>query len=194
VPDLDQIGAAIKKLASKQLLVGIPFETSSRAQSEWLNIMLGGKSGQISNASLGYIHERGSPARNIPARPHLIPGVEKALDEIKARLTAAARAALDGNSDMAEQYMGQAGQAAVNSVQATIRAGLEPQLAESTIIARRLRRPDIHYRERIRMVQEMEAGTRPKAYLREAQTAEATTPLIDTGSYMRAITWVIRDK
>jgi len=221
MPDatIEQITGAIKKLARKQLLVGIPMETSSRAQSEWLNIMLGGKSGTISNASLGYIHEFGSPARNIPPRPHLIPGVTKVLDEVKTKLTAAAKAALAGNTTQADAYLGQAGTLAVNSVQGVIRSGDLQALAESTLAARRLRRPDIHYRVREQIVgleqarrDARRAGRKPdpqqmaqlealrqqhhlgrQIHLRGAQTAQDATPLIDTGSYMRAITYVIRE-
>jgi hypothetical protein len=213
---LKQVADAIRTLAKKRVLVGVPMETSARAQTERLGEAVTG--GTMSNASLGYVHEFGSPARNIPARPHLVPGVEKALDDIKQRLTLAARRALDGELEAAEQYLGQAGQVAVNSVQQMIRNKLSPPLAESTVQARRLRRPDIHYRVRMRIV-ELEQARRdaPRGrldpqraaeldalraqhdlgndiYLRAAQTAEDATPLLDTGDYMRAITWVIRDR
>jgi hypothetical protein len=210
MPEFDKVAAAFRALSKKQVLVGVPMETSSRAQAEHLQQALGGQT-TISNASLGYVHEFGSPARNIPARPHLVPGVEKVMDEITARLTAAARQALDGNLQAAEQYLGQAGQTAVNSVQKLIRDKLSPPLAESTLIARRLRRPDIHYRARIKMVEEEEArraqvrelrrrnqpipaDLKEGVYLRKAETAEEATPLLDTGSYMRSIVWVIRDR
>jgi hypothetical protein len=217
MPDnFDQIAKAIQQLAKKKLLVGIPMETSTREQSEFLNMVKGGTAGTISNASLGYIHEFGSPARNIPARPHLRPGVEAALPQMKSYLQAAANAALRGSPDAADQFLADAGQAAVNSVQEKIRA-LPHDLAQSTVTARRLRRPDIHFRERIRIV-ELEQARRDarkagrkldansalelanlkktyglkRIYLREATDASEATPLIDTGDYMRSITYVIR--
>ena len=65
--------ANIRAVPQKKLLVGIPAEENARG-------------GEIGNASLGFIHEYGSPARNIPARPFLIPGVQDAEPQAVAML------------------------------------------------------------------------------------------------------------
>ena len=164
----EQIQEAVRQLTRKRLLVGIPQDKDPRPGEP------------IGNASLGYIHNFGSPARNIPARPHLIPGVEKAMDEIKARLSAGAVAALRGDQDAALQYMGQAGQAAVNSVTQMIHDKLEPPLQPQTIARRRIRSKGSTYRR--------------KAGARVPTPPEDVTPLIDTASYIRSFTWVLRDR
>jgi hypothetical protein len=134
---------------------------------------------------LGYVFEFGSPPRNIPGRPHLVPGVEAAMDEIKARLEAAAKAAIEGNSNQAEQYMGQAGQAAVNSVQAKIRSGIPPPIQPESYLGRVTGRTARGQRARRKGMTLMD--------LARAEAPEATH-LIDTASYINSITWVIRDK
>lgn len=162
MPGPEDIVRAIRGLAKKRVLVGIPADKDARPDEP------------IGNAALGYIHEHGSPARNIPARPHLVPGVEAALPEITRRLEAAAKAAMAGEAAQVEQYLGQAGQAAVNSVQRLIQAGIPPPLAQATVNRRRIRTPGSSYRR---------LATRP----------EDTTPLIDTATYIRSLTWVIRE-
>jgi hypothetical protein len=63
---LPELLANIEQLTKSELFVGIP-EDSLRDTD-------------ITNSALGYIHEFGSPANNIPARPFLYPGIEKATD------------------------------------------------------------------------------------------------------------------
>ena len=65
---IDKVGQVLKSihtLETNRVLVGIPQEKNAR------------NDGQMTNASIGYIQENGSSANNIPARPFLIPGVEK---------------------------------------------------------------------------------------------------------------------
>jgi phage gpG-like protein len=64
--DMKNVIENINAMTGKRVLIGIPDANAGR------------KDGQITNAALGYIHENGSPARNIPARPFLIPGVQEA--------------------------------------------------------------------------------------------------------------------
>lgn len=60
---------ALKSLTKKDVLVGIPAEDSDRDDVPF------------GNAGIGYINEYGSPAQNIPPRPHLVP----ALNQLKTR-------------------------------------------------------------------------------------------------------------
>lgn len=157
----DKIRKAIQELSRKSILVGIPAEKDARDD------------GPMGNAALGFIHEHGSPAANIPARPFLAPGIEAAQDQITGYLEKAAVAALNGQPF--EEFFRQAGQAAVNSVDARIRAGIPPPLTPGTIAGRRRRSAGSDYR-------------------RKASSATDVTPLIDTGALLGSITYIIRDE
>ena len=95
-----------KWLAEHEALVGIPEENSAR------------KSGGLSNAQLMYIHENGSPANNIPARPVLQMGIadEEASGRIQDYLGEGSRRALKGDIAGAQQAWEKAGMVGVNSV------------------------------------------------------------------------------
>jgi hypothetical protein len=163
MPGPEDIEAAIRRLASKRLYIGIPQERDPRPGDP------------IGNASLGYIHELGSPARNIPARPHLVPGVTAALPAITQRLEEGARAALAGDIAGVDRAFELAGMEGVNSVRLTIQAGIPPPLKPETVAARRVRSPGSRYRRR-------------------ATTPADVTPLIDTGAYLAAHTYVVRER
>jgi hypothetical protein len=159
VDNLKKISEALKALGSNKVLVGIPQQNNPR-QGE-----------PIGNASLGYIHETGSPARGIPARPFLVPGVTKSQDGWVKKLEQAARGAMAGEPALMKRHLGEAGQIAVNSVKQTIQAGIPPPLQPATVAARRRRTPGSTYR-------------------RKATTAADVTPLIDTASMINSIVWV----
>ena len=63
----------ICEIPEKRMLVGIPAEENARGE-------------EIGNAALGFIHENGSPARNIPPRPFLVPGMKDAEPQAVAML------------------------------------------------------------------------------------------------------------
>lgn len=100
VPDVLK---ALQAMAKKEVLIGIPEEESSRPGET------------ISNAELGYIHEFGSPASNIPARPFLIPGVEQAQKGAAAILKEGAQETLSTNKPI-DESLDRAGVLASNSV------------------------------------------------------------------------------
>ena len=143
---------ALKTLADKDVLVGIPESKDERDD------------GDIGNAAIGYINENGSPALNIPARPHLKPGVRSVEQDYLPHLRAAAKKALEGNAEGAVTSLDRAGTVAANGVKRYITiTGFTP-LADATIANR----------------------------LRRGRTGNK--PLIDTGEYRRSITHVVRDK
>lgn len=154
VPDLVK---AIKELTSKEVLVGIPDTAAGRDDSDE-----GGP--PISNAEIGYLMETGSPAQNIPARPHLVPGVESVRDKIAKRMKSGAQAALSGRNDDVDATLTAAGITAENAVKAKITEGPFVPLSPKTIAKRK------------------------------ARGRTGTKPLIDTGQYRRAITHVVRKK
>ena len=61
--NLANIQKALHDLSRTTVHVGIPEEKSKRKSPD-----------KMTNAALGYIHEYGSPANNIPARPWLKTG------------------------------------------------------------------------------------------------------------------------
>lgn len=161
---------ALKALVKKDVLVGIPEDASKREE------------GEIGNAAIGYINENGSPAQNIPARPHLQPGVRASQPDYLPHLKAAAQKALDGDADGAVMSLNRAGTAAVKGVQRFITASGFTPLADSTVAARARRGRSGAAKE----LASRAAGNAPN-------NANAK-PLIDTGEYRRSVTHIVRDK
>jgi hypothetical protein len=114
------------------------------------------------NALLGYVHEYGSPAQNIPARPFLHPGINNARAGIERHMKKAAQLALLGKSDEVTGELEKVGLIAMVSVQRKINAGPFEPLKPATLAARR----------------------------RRGRTG--TKPLIDTTQLERSITYVVR--
>lgn len=190
----EDIAKALRQLAKRKVKIGVPAANAQRTE------------GGITNIQLGFIHEFGAPGANIPARPHMRVGIAAAQKEIIPLLAAAARLALQGDVGGSEAKLRAAGEAGAASVRAVIEAGLKPELAESTVVARRARAPGVHYRVRIRMVEEELARRRTVArlrrqgrpippelqrgiYLRKAQSPGQVKPLIDTAQYLRSISY-----
>ncbi|WP_322067493.1 hypothetical protein [Burkholderia cenocepacia] len=151
---LDEVLKSIAGLVRQEVLVGVPDSTAGRKN----------EGEPLSNAEIGYIQETGSPANNIPARPHLVPGVQDARPKFEPQLQKGVEAALDGDLEQVQRRLNMAGIAAQNSVRAKVNSNIAPELAESTLEARR----------------------------RRGVTRENT--LVDTGQYRNSITYVIRKK
>ncbi|MEN4571804.1 hypothetical protein ABEG61_12895 [Pantoea agglomerans] len=143
---------ALKELVNKDVLVGIPESKDERDD------------GDIGNAAIGYINENGSPAQNIPPRPHLKPGVRSVEQDFMPHLKSAARKALEGDAEGAVTSLDRAGTVAANGVKRYITVTGFTPLADATIANR----------------------------LRRGRTGNK--PLIDTGEYRRSITHIVRDK
>ncbi|KVE41701.1 hypothetical protein [Burkholderia sp. BDU5] len=151
---LDEILRSIAGLVQKEVLVGVPDSTAGRKdQGE-----------PLSNAEIGYILENGSPANNLPARPHLVPGVQDARPKFEPQLQKGVEAALDGDLEKVERSLNRAGLVAQNSVRAKINSNIQPKLSDSTLAARRRR-----------------------GVMRE-------NTLVDTAQYRNSITYVVRKK
>lgn len=148
---------SLKALTDKQVLVGIPSNTAGRQPEP-------GEPADINNATIGYLMENGSPAANIPERPHLKEGVASVTDQIVARYKAGAKAVLDGRSGSLDPTHVAVGLIAQNAVRAKITTGPFAPLAQSTLAKRRSR------------------------------GRTGTKPLIDTGQYRAATTFVVRPK
>ena len=151
---LDEVLKSINGLVQKEVLVGVPDSTAGRKN----------EGEPLSNAEIGYIMENGSPANNIPARPHLVPGVQDARPKFEPQLQKGVEAALDGDLEKVDRSLNRAGLVAQNSVRAKINSNIQPKLGDSTLAARRRR-----------------------GVMRE-------NTLVDTAQYRNSITYVVRKK
>lgn len=155
---VSEVMKGVRALTKSEVLIGVPDTRAERKPED------GEKGPPASNALIGYVQEYGDPAKNIPARPFLVPGVQSIKDKAIPILKKAGQAALDGDGkDVAKSLMtvGLMGQSAV---QRKITTGPFDPLAERTLKAR------------------------------AARGRTGTKPLIDTGQLRAAITFVLRDK
>lgn len=146
-----QVLGAIATLPQQDVLVGVPGDESAREAGS-----------PITNAALAYIHDKGAPEANIPARPFMHPGIDAARDVIAEQFRKGGKAALAGNHAGMENALHAAGLKAQASIRRVITDRIPPELAASTLAARR----------------------------RRGRTGE--TPLIDTGQLRNSITYVLR--
>ncbi len=189
---LGPIEAAFKQLTKTRLLVGIPGDATPREPAP------GQKGTPPSNAVIGYVMEYGEPSMNIPARPFLLPGVRAAKPEITKGMHRAVVGALSGKPTEIKAGFTQAGLAAQVSVQATMIAGGFAPLSDRTIEARARRRYEDTGKlvgtatsKNARKFLKLRAEGTPDEVLHEAGLA---TPLLDTRSLFRSVTYVIKDK
>lgn len=147
---------ALKALANERVLVGIPAEAAARKPDP------DEKGSPINNATLGYLNETGMPELNLPARPHLVPGVKRALPQITQIYRDAIPKVSLGGVAAARAAHTKVGVAAAASVKRMIDEGLSPPLAESTLAERKRNK------------------------------RKRTNPLLDTGQYRNSITFVIQ--
>ncbi|MDR3488808.1 MAG: hypothetical protein P4M05_28385 [Bradyrhizobium sp.] len=175
---------ATKTLLSRELLIGIPGDSTPRPEDK------DGK--QVSNAVIGYVQETGDEERGTPARPFLLPGVSAAKDPIAKGFKMAGRLVLDGDASGLDKGLTAAGLAAVAQVKRTILEGNFAPLAESTLKARARRRLASG---KLSQAETSKAARRELA-AREAGALPSTDarPLYDTHSMFNSITFVIKDK
>jgi hypothetical protein len=151
----------LEALARTRVLVGIPEERNARSD------------GKASNALIGYIAENGSPAKNIPARPWLEPGVQQAMPQILKAQQGIGKAALEGRAGDVEQGLQAVGLLAQNAVRARISSNISPPLKPATIAARRRR-------------------SKGSTYRRTAQSAGDAVALVDTGQFRNAVSFIVK--
>ncbi|MBJ8426041.1 hypothetical protein [Acinetobacter bereziniae] len=140
---------AVSELSKTDVLVGVP-HGEARTDSEG-----------TTNAAIGYLLETGSPAMNLPPRPHLIPGVEEVQDVIAEKLTWAVDAALTGNTKRMYFYLESAGMKATMNVKRFINRGEFAPLAPFTL------------------------------KMRKARGRKSEKPLVDTAQYRNSHTYIV---
>lgn len=137
MPQLERI---MRRVARTRVYIGVPGSTSRRGGSN--NPLNPNAQGAISNATLGYIHEYGSPARNIPARPFLVPGVDRAKGRLLAVLHARLQKAVDtGNEGEVRNAYETVGIAGAGEVQGYMTSGTFAPLSARTIARKKSSRP-----------------------------------------------------
>jgi len=159
---------AMAALTQQIVVVGIPAAKGARG---------GDEDGAVTNSQLGFIHEHGSPARNIPARPFLAPGVRAAQEAIIAQLRGAARRALDGHARAVGVALDRAGIIAQNSVRARFVDNDWEPLSDATLDKRPPSDPG-------------EDGKRK----RSRRERGAVNPLIDTAQMRKSVTYEVRKR
>ncbi|MFG1302173.1 hypothetical protein V5F49_20510 [Xanthobacter sp. V3C-3] len=155
---------ALRGLTRNEVLVGVPAENAGREPEP-------GEERPLNNAEIGYVQEFGSTIEGpngqafaIPPRPHLIPGIEDARDNLAKALGRGVRGTLQGDKDAADKALHTAGLIGQNAVRNKITEGPFVPLAPMTIAKRK------------------------------ARGRTGTKPLIDTGAYRNAQTYVVRPK
>ncbi|WP_283149009.1 hypothetical protein [Silvimonas soli] len=186
----DNVAAVLKGIASlarQDVLVGIPGTEGDHA----------GEDGRpVTKAELGYIHENGSPASNIPARPFLLPGVRDVQDKTINDFRAAATAALNGNSEKVLSAMSRAGERAAQSAKSVMTNSAYTPLKPGTIANRWRSRNTASRRKGEKQYMDMIASGAQAAgmSLSDIEAAAGIQPLINTGELRNSITYVIRKK
>jgi hypothetical protein len=191
IDNVNELLARVTALTRSEVLVGVPEEKGAR------------KEGVVTNAMLARVHEFGSPAHNIPARPFINPGIKKARPQIVSIMKKGAQDALEAKDVAASLLvLEKVGMAARNSVVREISNPAPPYapLAAATIRGR-LRRTQ-GGRRKLREIKE--GGQAAGMTMRQALTAYGSSswdtggaglnvrPLIDTGQLRASITYVVR--
>lgn len=159
---LPEILAAVNALTKSEVLIGVPHEKAPRSAEEDEARKESGE--PITNAEIGYINEFGLPEKNIPARAHLVPGIESIKEKAATTLGNGVRKTLSGDASAAEAALTKVGLIGETAVKDQITDGAFVPLAPATLAARR----------------------------RRGRTGEK--PLIDTAQYRNSITHVVRPK
>jgi hypothetical protein len=177
VDKLPKLKIAFASLSKQDVLVGVPREDGMRKPEP-------GELSTMTNAMLAYIHDNGSPAANIPARPFMHPGIEAAKARIVTQFKIAGKKALDGDVAAIEQGLNKVGLLAQSSIRNAINEGIPPALATATIKGR------IRARTAVK-------GAKMELASREAGNDAGTDnakPLVATGQMRNAINFILRKK
>jgi hypothetical protein len=135
--------------------------------------------------------ETGIPEMNVPARPHLIPGIERIQGEIGHLMAKGLKGEFSGKNGSWKEALTMIGQKATSSVQGMIREGLQPPLPAKTVANRFRKRENKKRRKGEQQYVDIVAAGGTEA---EAAAATGIKPLYDTGGYLRSITYVVGDK
>lgn len=162
----EKLNESLQRLQKTSVYVGIAKGSKGDRRTD----------GGPDNHLLGYVHERGSPAANIPARPFLEPGVAAAKSDLAITLGTAMKAALHDDFEEVQSLIEQAGFQAASSVKSYMQSAEFDPLKESTI----------RNRNRSRL-------TKGKREEEKRVDRSAIRPLINTGELMGAINFYVEE-
>lgn len=177
----DMTGAirrAVANLTGQDVLVGVPAEKD------------GQRKGGINNAELSYIHEFGAPAAGIPARPHLLPGIEAIVPEASQELKAAASAAFEGKEQAVEAALNNVGRLAQKSVHAKFQDNDWPPLKDATLDYKPLLKND---EGKVLTYEKGKLKGQPRRGKSRREKGKLN-PLLVTAQLMKSHTYVIRKR
>ena len=168
----EELAQKIARAARTEVLVGIPRSKAMRPGDE------------ISNAELAYINEKGDPARRIPPRPFMEPGLQRCRDQVRDVMAAGVQQLAQGGSlRPAAKRVGLICQASIRGV---FTDNDWKPLSPRTIMARAQR--TVSKRKGF----DKKSPERQRTMLAKELARRANDrPLIDTGALRRSITYVV---
>jgi hypothetical protein len=184
--DPARLRALMTVLTGSDVYIGVPAEGGMRPQKS------GGGSAErygvdINNAYLSYIHEYGVPEKNIPARPHLMPGIRKIQPKAAKILEKALKETLKtGKTPDMATALNSIGLLGQNAVRAMFVDNDWQPLADKTLEYKPLRKNG----EGQVMVDKQGNKLRGKS----RADKKRPNPLLDTGQLRRAHTYVIKKR
>jgi len=142
INNLPEVERLVRNLTEQSVLVGIPEQTAGRMKNPQGNKgvkPLTGTNIGDNNAAISYILNHGSPAAGIPPRPHLVPGIQAAINLIVPILRSVGEAALRGQQQAVDKGLHKVGLICQASVRRYMTTAQFVPLAEATLRARRRR-------------------------------------------------------
>ena len=147
---IGEVKKSLMSLEKLEVLIGIPESNNNRDEGS-----------PVTNAQLAYLHSKGSPLQNIPARPFLEPSIEKNKDLLLAQQKKALTYSMSGNVSEYRNELGKIGLLMSSKAK--------------------------------EFITDPSNGLAPNSP-RTIKKKGSSKPLIDTGSLMNSITYVIRER
>lgn len=164
----------LERAVRTEVLVGIPRSTAMR------------EGDTISNAEIAYINEHGEPARRIPPRPFMEPGLQRCRDKVSTVMAEGVQELAQGGTlkPAAERV----GIICQRSIRGVFTDNDWKPLSPRTIMARAQRTVAKHkgFADKTARAQQSELQ-------RELARRAGDRPLIDTGALRQSITYVVTE-
>lgn len=170
----EDLARNLERAVRTDVLVGIPRATAMRPGDD------------ISNAEIAYINEHGDPARRIPPRPFMEPGLQRCRDKVSTVMAAGVQQLAQGGSlRPAAERVGLICQASIRGV---FTDNDWKPLSPRTIMARAQRTVS-----KRKGFADKSARAQQGMLQRELARRAGDRPLIDTGALRQSITYVVTE-
>ena len=170
----EDLARNLERAVRTEVLVGIPRSTAMRPGDK------------ISNAEIAYINEHGDPARRIPPRPFMEPGLARCRDEVREAMAQGVQQIAQGGSlRPAAERVGLICQASIRGV---FTDNNWKPLSPRTIMARAQRTVSKH-----KGFDEKSTERQRTMLAKELARRANDRPLIDTGALRQSITYVVTE-